>query len=764
MGTTGISLATIEPLTGSNFKKWRADIEIYLGLLNIDFCLIEDEPVITDDTPDQVRAHAAEWTRANRMTKLILKRTMSDTVRGSVSEEGTAREYLENIAEKFTESAKGETSVLLDSFIAMKYNGTSGVREHIMKMIDITTKLKDLKIDVDAQFLVHMALNSLPVSFSQLKTTYNAQKDKWTLNELISICVQEEERMKKEEVVVNLVNKPQPKHHKPKGKKNGSSSSAAAKNPTLAPKPNNLKAKKNTSFKCFFCKREGHMKRECTKYKDWVKKRGNYMTFPIEINLVNVSPNTWWLDTGSPVHITNSLQGFLRRRDPRKSEQRLCVGTGQRVTVKAVGVIKLDLGSGVFYDLNDVYYVPSMKRNLVSVSILIQTGCSFLMNFDGIKISLPSNSIASGVYVDGYMKLLCSYPKEKEICLLETIEPLIGVKRKFSENSFSLWHKRLGHISVERLKILEKQSLLPSLDYTDVGTCIECVKGKMTNTRKKGSTRSSNLLELIHTDISGPFRCPTICGNRYFITFIDDYSRYCHVYLIKEKSQSLEKFIIFRTEVEKQLGKEIKVVRSDRGGEYYGKFDESGQNKGPFALYLQEHGIAAQYTTPGTPEQNGVAERRNRTFLNMVRSMMCASGLPTFLWGEALLTANYLTNRTPSKSVSSTPFELWCGRKPSFYHLHVWGCKAEAKPYNPQLGKLDSKTVSAFFIGYPERSKGFKFYCPSYTSRIIETNKAVFYMNCLLQSPLKMWNLNLKPFQKLKFLKNLNLMLYWILY
>lgn len=78
-----------------------------------------------------------------------------------------------------------------------------------------------------------------------------------------------------------------------------------------------------------------------------------------------------------------------------------------------MGVIRLDLGSGVFYDLNDVYYVPSMKRNLVSVSILIQTGCSFLMNFDGIKISLPSNSVASGVYVDGYMKLLCSYPKEK---------------------------------------------------------------------------------------------------------------------------------------------------------------------------------------------------------------------------------------------------------------------------------------------------------------------------------------------------------------
>ena len=162
------------------------------------------------------------------------------------------------------------------------------------------------------------------------------------------------------------------------------------------------------------------------------------------------------------------------------------------------------------------------------------------------------------------------------------------------------------------------------------------------------------------------------------------------------------------------------------GGEYFGRYTESGQHKGPFALYLQENGIQAQYTTPGTPEQNGVAERRNRTFLNMVRSLMCTSGLPKFLWGEALKTANYLTNRTPSKSVSLTPFQIWKNRKPSIFHTHVWGCKAEARPYNPQENKLDAKTVSAFFIGYPDHSKGYKFYCPTHSTRIIETNKAVF--------------------------------------
>jgi len=101
------------------------------------------------------------------------------------------------------------------------------------------------------------------------------------------------------------------------------------------------------------------------------------------------------------------------------------------------------------------------------------------------------------------------------------------------------------------------------------------VRGKLTKTKKKGATRSQNLLEIIHTDISGSYST-TLCGNKYFITFIDDFSRYCYVYLIKQKVDALEMFKVFRTEVEKQLGKIIKIVRSDRGGEYYGRYTEAG--------------------------------------------------------------------------------------------------------------------------------------------------------------------------------------------
>ena len=114
---------------------------------------------------------------------------------------------------------------------------------------------------------------------------------------------------------------------------------------------------------------------------------------------------------------------------------------------------------------------------------------------------------------------------------------------------------------------------------------------------------------------------------------------------------------------------------------------------------------------PGEPQQNGVAERHNRTLMDMVRSMISYSSLPISLWMEALKTAIHILNRVPSKTVPKTPYELWTGKEPSLNYLHVWGCLVETKVFNPNIGKLDSKTVSCHFIGYLEKSKCYRFYC-----------------------------------------------------
>ena len=176
----------------------------------------------------------------------------------------------------------------------------------------------------------------------------------------------------------------------------------------------------------------------------------------------------------------------------------------------------------------------------------------------------------------------CSYNVENSVA-----------KRPLTKERFSLlWHKRLGHISKEQVERLISSGIILRLNSDDLEICVDCVKGKLTKTKKNGATRSQNLLEIVHTKISRPYST-TLCDNKYFITFIDDFSRYGYVYLIKENVDVLEMFKVFQTEVEKQLGKVIKIVRSDRDGEYFGKHGEVGQQKGPFARYLQDNGIVA---------------------------------------------------------------------------------------------------------------------------------------------------------------------------
>ena len=146
----------------------------------------------------------------------------------------------------------------------------------------------------------------------------------------------------------------------------------------------------------------------------------------------------------------------------------------------------------------------------------------------------------------------------------------------------------------------------------------------------------------------------------------------------------------------------------------------------------------------GEPQQNGVAERRNRTLMDMVRSMMSYSTLPVSLWMEALKTAIHILNRVPSKSVSKTSYELWTGREPSLNYLRVWGCPAEAKVFNPNIGKLDPKTISCHFIGYPEKSKGFRFYCPDRYTKFVETRHAVFLEDQLIRGSMVAREINLE--------------------
>ncbi|GKC84521.1 retrotransposon protein, putative, ty1-copia subclass [Tanacetum coccineum] len=184
--------------------------------------------------------------------------------------------------------------------------------------------------------------------------------------------------------------------------------------------------------------------------------------------------------------------------------------------------------------------------------------------------------------------------------------------------------------------------------------------------------RVKDLLGLIHIDVCGPFRTMSKQGAIYFVTFTDDFSRYGYVYLLKHKHEVFETFKVFQKEVENQLWKSIKSLHSDRRGEYISQ---------EFLDYLKEHGIIAHRIPPYTPQHNGVSERRNRTLLDMVRSMMSQTTLLKFFWDYALESAARILNMVQNKKVEKILYEIWHGQAPKLSYLKVWSCKALVKTH-----------------------------------------------------------------------------------
>jgi len=152
-------------------------------------------------------------------------------------------------------------------------------------------------------------------------------------------------------------------------------------------------------------------------------------------------------------------------------------------------------------------------------------------------------------------------------------------------------------------------------------------------------------------------------GKKYFMTLIDDSTRFCYVYLLKTKDEALHYFKIYKAEVENQLENKIKRLWSDRGGEYFPK---------EFDSFCEEHGIIHERMPPFSPQSNGIVERKNRTLTDLVNAMLDTAELSKEWWGEAILTTSYVLNRVSTKNKEKTPFEEWEKKRLTLSYLRTW--------------------------------------------------------------------------------------------
>uniref|UniRef100_A0A2N9HGE9 Integrase catalytic domain-containing protein n=1 Tax=Fagus sylvatica TaxID=28930 RepID=A0A2N9HGE9_FAGSY len=277
----------------------------------------------------------------------------------------------------------------------------------------------------------------------------------------------------------------------------------------------------------------------------------------------------------------------------------------------------------------------------------------------------------------------------------------------------------LGHMSEKGMKVLLSKGKLLELKSVEFDMCESCILGKQKKVSflKGGRTPKSKKLELVHTDLWGPSPIASLGGSWYYVTFIDDSSRKVWVYFLKNKSEVFEIFKKWRAMVETETDLKLKCLRSDNGGEYI---------DGGFKEFCAANGIRMEKTIPRTPQQNGVAERMNRTLNKRARSMRLHAGLPETFWADAVNTAAYLINRGPSVPLEfRIPEEVWSGKEVNLSYLKVFGCVSYVHIDSDARSKLDAKSRKCFFIGYGDETFGYRFW-DDQNRKVIRSRNVIF--------------------------------------
>ncbi|GJZ60052.1 retrovirus-related pol polyprotein from transposon TNT 1-94 [Tanacetum coccineum] len=310
-----------------------------------------------------------------------------------------------------------------------------------------------------------------------------------------------------------------------------------------------------------------------------------------------------------------------------------------------------------------VYYIEDLNHNLFSVGqfcdadleVAFRKSTCFVRDLQGND--LLTGNRGSDIYIISLQETTSSTP----ICFMAKALP----------TQAWLWHRRLSHLNFDYITLLSKKDIvtgLPKLKYVKDQLCSSCEmsKAKRSSFKSKAVPSSKGRLNLLHMDLCGPMRVASINGKKYILVIVDDYSRYTWTLFLRSKDETPEVLKDFLTMIQRNLQAQVISVRTDRGTEFLNK---------TLHAYFKEEGIEHQTSTPRTPEQNGVVERRNRTLVEAARTMLSASKLPLSFWAEAVATACYTQNRSIIISThGKTAYHIINDRKPSIKHLHIFGC------------------------------------------------------------------------------------------
>ena len=488
---------------------------------------------------------------------------------------------------------------------------------------------------------------------------------------------------------------------------------------------------------CAVCKGTHHTTDRCftfNRFKKWDKERerkghlaqkADVVTESAGSASLSTSPSSsdvdshWTADTGATSHMTphrNWIRNYEPYRTPIRLADHTIVYSEGKGSVLFHPVIDGKDVRGV--EFTQVLHVPKLRNNLLAVLFLtrhrnynVDIGAHHMNFIHGGKnvfvASIKNNNIA---YLDG-----TTVPSMEHAQFTATL-PL----------NYDLWHRRLGHHNFDGVKRLINQNLvtgmtLNSKDKPDP-ICEPCLAGKMhAHPFPLSPHHAKRPLELIHSDVHGPLPVQSPSGFRYWSNFIDDHTDFWAVFPMRKKSDTFPCFKRYKAYAENKQEKRIASLQEDKGGEYMST---------AFEQFCIDEGIFRRHTVRNRPQQNGHAERANRTIADGVTAMLNEAGLPMSFWFEATAAFIHVANMcSTSKTPNSTPYAEWHKEKPDIGHLRVWGCLAYVHIQKDKRVGLSPHMEKCIFIGYPEGYKGWKFYNPI-TKKVIISERADFDERC----------------------------------
>ena len=712
-------------LNGDNYRSWAFNMRLFLESHDL-FEHVDETAEAPNDSEDGNQAEMRIFRQRAKKAWTYICLAIEPEQQIHIRETKTAKEAWDCLKNQFARESILQKIRLRQQYYSCRFKNGGDMLAHINHLRSLHDQLREMGIEINDKELAMTLLASLPEDFKPLITALDAVG---------------EDNVSFEKVKGMLLNDLDRRMDRPNSYLKKSDEDALAAKRSFAPNFRRANRGRNPGPKvneskpfrgvCHFCKEQGHFARDCPKRN--MKNSGDSSNASRSYNsahcveedtmdevlpqqALHASKNPvessyyWIIDSGATQHMTfdgAALSEYVEFKQP------AAITLGDNGVIYAYGKGTYHLitdvnGHAQNIALKNVLYLPHLGKNLLSVRAM--TSLDAVVQFEAEECKIMRNSQVLGV---GEIK--------GKLFILKLIAEQAHTAKENSDAQ--LWHCRLGHLGMENVKKLSEKNMVDGMDCTNFdgnkSLCEGCIMGKHHRMPypKNVPDHASEVMEIIHSDVCGPMNTDSLGKTRYFVTFIDDFSRYVSIYYIKHKDEVLERFKEFVNVMSNLTGRRVKILRTDNGGEYCSKI---------FSEYLKEQGIFHQTTVPDNPAQNGVAERMNRTIVESARSLIHHAKMPMHFWAEAVNTAAYIRNRCPTVAIKdNTPFESIFKKKPNISNLKVFGCIAFVHIAKERRKKFEAKSQKTIFVGYPTGTKGYKLYDPS-TKRFMRSRDVIF--------------------------------------